>query len=287
MPYERQGYSFCNLAGVIRGRDSGLAPVLVGAHYDSVIDAPCADDNAAAVGISLAVAQLVKSQPLARDLIVAIFDGEEPPFFQSRSMGSIRFWEDQRDDRQIHAAVIMDLVGHDVSLPGMNGRAPSSLASWLAPLVFITGTESHRGLRDALGAAGSVDELTLVPTLNCYIGDVSDHGVFRKNGVPYLFLSCGRWEHYHQKTDTPDRLNYSKMERITRQVVAFATALDRTELPQHGREQFSETLDLEISGMRRAFGTAFTPIFQGCGLEDVTTRSDVDRFVGTLTSLGL
>jgi hypothetical protein len=31
---------------------------------------------------------------------------------------------------------------------------------------------------------------------------MSDHGIFRENGVPYLFLSCGRWPHYHRDTDT-------------------------------------------------------------------------------------
>src|SRR5262245_16191571 len=81
IPYESDGQSFYNLAGVVRGRDPHLAPLLVGAHYDSVIDAPCADDNAAAVAIALAVAHLAKFRPLARDLVVAIFDAEEPPYF--------------------------------------------------------------------------------------------------------------------------------------------------------------------------------------------------------------
>jgi hypothetical protein len=39
------GPSFCNLVGVIKGRNPRLAPILVGAHYDSAIAAPCADDN--------------------------------------------------------------------------------------------------------------------------------------------------------------------------------------------------------------------------------------------------
>jgi len=43
-----------------------------------------------------------------------------------------------------------------------------------------------------LEAAGVAKGLKLVPTLNRHIGDMSDHGVFRENGVPYFFLSCGR-----------------------------------------------------------------------------------------------
>ena len=44
--------SFANLVGVVRGRGSGARPVLIGAHYDSAIDAPCSDDNAAAVAVA-------------------------------------------------------------------------------------------------------------------------------------------------------------------------------------------------------------------------------------------
>ena len=36
------------------------------------------------------------------------------------------------------------------------------------------------------------------PLLNRYVGDLSDHHVFRVNKRPYLFLTCARWEHYHE-----------------------------------------------------------------------------------------
>ena len=55
LPYSRGGQSFCNLAGVVPGRDRSKKPTLIGAHYDTVIPHPCADDNAAAVAIALEV----------------------------------------------------------------------------------------------------------------------------------------------------------------------------------------------------------------------------------------
>ena len=67
-------------------------------------------------------------------------------------------------------------------------------------------------------------------TLNRNIGDMSDHHVFRQQGVPYVFLSCGRWEHYHAETDTPDRLNYAKMARIQRLLIPICRKLSVTEL---------------------------------------------------------
>ena len=125
-----------------------------------------------------------------------------------------------------------------------------------------------------------------MPTLNSYVGDMSDHGVFRENGVPYFFLSCGRWRHYHQRTDTPDRLNYEKMERITRQVIAFAATLDTADLPQNGSEQFSETLDLEVSRMRLAFGPLWEQMLRLCRLDEVSSRRQMDQLVSNLQALG-
>ena len=57
LPYEREGISFTNFAGSIACKDRDLPPILIGAHYDSVISAPCADDNGAAVAITLAVGE--------------------------------------------------------------------------------------------------------------------------------------------------------------------------------------------------------------------------------------
>ena len=112
----------CNLIGVVPGADRGLPPLLLAAHYDSVIAAPCADDNAAAVAIARHLAERIGAGRgegglggrLERDLVVALFDAEEPPYFQCPEMGSIRFFNDQMDGRGVHCAVVMDLVGHDL-----------------------------------------------------------------------------------------------------------------------------------------------------------------------------
>ena len=56
----------------------------------------------------------------------------EPPHFHNTSMGSARFYENQMDERGVHAAIIMDLVGHNLSLPaGMILRQIPGLR-WIA-----------------------------------------------------------------------------------------------------------------------------------------------------------
>jgi hypothetical protein len=95
--------------GVVPGRDRSLPPVLLGAHYDSVIDAPCVDDNSTSVALNLAIAEEYVLRPLERDLVIAFFDAEEPPFFLGDTMGSRRFCEDHCRDTRFVADVMEEI----------------------------------------------------------------------------------------------------------------------------------------------------------------------------------
>jgi len=279
LPFTCDGESFVNLIGKIPGSDRSKAPLLIGAHYDSVIAAPCADDNAAAVAIALAVAKGVKeNNGFDRDLVVAIFDSEEPPYFQSSSMGSNYFADHQMLGDGMHGVIVMDLVGHDVpGLPGFGG------------LVFVTGAESHPELTVVFDHALHPKSLKVIPTLNSYVGDMSDHGAFRKLGIPYFFLSCGHWEHYHRTTDTPDRLNYRKMAAISELNFGFLQGMDVSRL-EGARKQESQcdTTELEIRSMRNAFGPFLPVLLEQAGITGLQSRRGIDRLVRSLKSgLGL
>ena len=164
-------------------------------------------------------------------------------------MGSIHWYHHQRRE-PIHCAIVLDLVGHDLELPGKED------------LLFLMGMESDPGLViDELDRPG----LRVMPVLNRYVGDLSDHHVFRVNERPFLFLSCGRWTHYHQRTDTPDRLNYTKMEAIAGLTEQLARTAAMRELD--GPFGAGETLALEAAGIRRNFGVP------------VRRRWQVDAFV--------
>ncbi len=281
--YQVQGQDFCNLVGVVLGADPSKPPLLIGAHYDSVIPAPCADDNAAAVAIALGAAVELITTPTARTVVIALFDAEEPPYYHSPSMGSIRFYEDQRAGQAISAAVIMDLVGHDVPVPIAGA---SLVIPTLPKLIFVTGAESHPALASIVeAAAGRVEDLPMIAALNDYVGDVSDHHIFRTNDVPYLFLSCGRWEHYHMPSDTPDKLNYGKMARILECLVHLVRAMCDRELT---KATPTDTVDLEIKLIEAAIGPLGLPLLkQAVGLDKFETREDLDQFASALISAGL
>ena len=300
--YRGRGQDFVNLVGAVKGRSrSPLAPVLVGAHYDSVIAAPCADDNAAAVAIALQVGRyFAATRSLRRDLIVALFDAEEPPHFECVTMGSRNFHGKQMDDRGVHAAVIMDLVGHDVSFHSklVAGSKSKMAGLWrklpvlrdadikvpgVHNLVFVTGSESHPDLPGLLDRAKHPRGIKIVPALNSYVGDMSDHGVFRRNDVPYYFLSCGRWAHYHQRSDTPDRLNYSKMARIAQLVIGLVKGLDKAELDAEAQQV--DTIAFEARRLQAALGPiAFRILLKIAGVPGIRTRKDMDRVAEWISS---
>ena len=275
LPYQHRGDDFTNFVGVIPGRNRDAAPILIGAHYDSVIAAPCADDNGAAVAICLALAEMAeKAGGFERDLIVAIFDAEEPPYFQTHAMGSIRFGEDELDERGVHFAMIYDLVGHDIPMP------------LFRDLVFVTGSESHPELPGILESTPLPKKLRMIATLNRYVGDMSDHGVFREKGVPYLFFSCGRWQHYHMPTDTPDRLNYAKMARLALLSSGILAAVDQAPFTPAAWTG-DDSLEFETKTFRQATGALYPWLCRWAGVKDLETRHSMDRMVEKLLSLGL
>lgn len=295
LPYQQHGTSFCNIVGVVPGRDRSLEPVLIGAHYDSVIPHPCADDNAAAVAITLEVGRMLADDPPERDTALAIFDAEEPPYYLTEQMGSIRFHEDQMKPEGVHAALVMDLVGHDIQIPvGMlphHKHIPLSdkygiVIPHLSNLLFVTGAESHPELAPMLEQAGRPSRLPTVFTPNRNIGDMSDHAIFRRNGVPYLFLSCGHWQHYHAPSDTPEKLNYDKMARIAGYVETLVRHLGDSELIPCD-ELESDTVELELTSLRKTLGPVLPLAVKGLGLDKLEERDDLDQFAQALLDLGL
>ncbi len=281
LPYDPQGHGrgnhdFANLVGVVPGRDTTLRPILIGAHYDSVIDAPCSDDNATAVAVALGVATVLRDQPLERDVIIAFFDAEEPPYFLSPAMGSIRFYEDQRMGLDFAAVIIMDLIGHDVEMP-MPGTG-------LEDLLVILGAESHGALPEIVErSAAEVPQLRVLASLNDYVGDLSDHHAFRLGGQPYLFLSCGQGRCYHSPCDTPEWVNFEKVGRVYELVLALVGAVDRDGVDPGAPNP--TTTEFEIRMMEGTLGPVLEMVLEMAEVRELRTRAGLDNVVMVLQSL--
>lgn len=264
LSYLDGGNPLANMVGVAAGEDRTLPPVLIAAHYDTAGDWAGADDNAAAVAIALEVALRLRREPAARDALIALFDAEEPPYFHSPTMGSSWFHAQQAKG-PIHAALVMDLVGHAVPIPGAED------------LVFVTGMESDPDLERLILDLPRVAGARIVTALNRYVGDVSDHHTFRLGRVPYLFLSSGRWQHYHQPSDTADKLDYPKMAATADSVEAMVRGV--AALPLEGPWEGYDTTATDLATMRRGLG----PLVRTMG-EKLESRRDIDRVAAILLS---
>ncbi len=199
--------------------------VLVGAHFDHLGQHGGstffgADDNAAAVAILVEVGRaLAAKPPKGRSVLLAAFDGEEPPHFHTSGMGSAYFVAHPTVPlSEIDLMVCMDLVGHAVG--------PVAAPAGIRNSLFALGAERSEGtskLVDSIQEPG----VTVRRADADVIPPLSDHWAFWHRQVPFLFLTCGRWEHYHRPSDTPEKLDYVKMaatakwlERLVRETCA-------------------------------------------------------------------
>ncbi len=265
LPYRHEDEPFTNVLARLPGASPELAPVLLGAHYDTCGRQPGADDNAAAIAILLAAVPVLRARGmLERDVIFAFFDAEEPPYSFSGAMGSTWFYRVQRKE-PTHCAIIMDLCGHAVPIPGHGD------------LLFVTGMESDPGLEPVMRATSQAPGLRPVALPTRYIGDLSDYHAFRLDRRPYLFLTCARWEHYHARTDTPDKLDYEKMAAMVDYVASLAAEVAKQAL--EGPFEGYDTTPTEVELLRRNMGAALGRL----GIE-ITERKDIDLMVKTVMS---
>ena len=181
-------------------------------------------------------------------------------------MGSIRYYSDQRTE-DLHCAVILDLVGHDVPVSG------------LEDLLFVMGMESDEALEAVIQTVKLDSEIRKLPTLNRYVGDLSDHHVFRANQVPYLFLSCGRWEHYHEPTDTPEKLNYVKIDAVARLVTELTYEISMAKM--RGVFEGYDSSSTEIKFIEENLMVVLSAMGLARKLE---TREDVDRIASLMVN---
>jgi hypothetical protein len=224
-----------NVVGVLPGSDTNLAReiVLVSAHYDHLgkqkAICPGASDNASGVAALLQTARRLSTAPQGpkRSIAFVAFDCEEEML-----LGSFAFAG--REDVQqanIVAVVNVDMLGRDFLDVVQN-------------TLFVAGTERYPALRDQLRLFGTNTGLRVLPLGTDLIGPRSDHVAFESRDIPCLFFSCGTYGDYHKPGDTPDKLNYTNLQRsaevILQSVQTFANnakmpspladGLDREEL---------------------------------------------------------
>jgi hypothetical protein len=105
--------------------------------------------------------------------------------------------------------ICMDLVGHALGPEG----APAEVRETL----FALGAERSEGTSPLVDSLARAESGVVVRRVDAdIIPPLSDHWAFWRAEVPFVFLTCGRGQHYHQPTDTPDKLDFPKMAATAR-----------------------------------------------------------------------
>ena len=198
--------------------------VLLGAHYDSVWGAPGANDNGSGVAALLELARLLRGAKPQRTLRFVWFVNEEPPYFKGEDMGSRRYARRSRErGERIVAMGSLETIGWYSDQPGSQ-RYPALLGLFYPSqgnfVAFVSNLGSRELMHDALGAfrrhAAVPSEGVAAPAFIPGV-DWSDHGSFWESGYPAFMVTDTafyRYPHYHQLTDTPDKVDYERLTRV-------------------------------------------------------------------------
>ncbi|MCP4600326.1 MAG: M20/M25/M40 family metallo-hydrolase [Proteobacteria bacterium] len=214
-----------NIDAKLIGTEKKDEIIVVGAHYDSVMGCPGANDNGSGVAALLEIARLLKDKKLPRTVLFVAFVNEEPPFFKTRNMGSRVYAKRSRELKEnIKAMYCLETIGFYTDTPCSQHYPPP--VSFFYPrtgnfIGFVTNT-SHRDLLRQ--TVSSFRKHTAFPSEGAAVPgwlvgvSWSDHWSFWKEGYPALVITDTaffRYKHYHTTEDTPDKLIYDRFARVT------------------------------------------------------------------------
>jgi hypothetical protein len=151
--------------------------IIVGAHYDSVRNAPGANDDASGVALVAAVAlEMTRTTARTRDIMFVFFDQEERGLVGARAFAQML----KDENRPVHSVHTIDQMGWD-----SNGNRAVEIE-----LPYEGALELYRKVSN--GLQPPIQLFTTTET-------GSDHQAFRRLG----FKAVGVTEEYHHGDTTP------------------------------------------------------------------------------------
>ena len=221
--YEIGGQACHNIEAEIRGNRPEI--ILIGAHYDSVLGSPGANDNGSGVAATLALARRFAGKQTEHTLRFVAFVNEEPPYFLSGEMGSQIYASrcKARGDK-IAAMISLETIGYFADSPDSQVY-PSRVLGAFYPKVgnfigFVSNLQSRMLLRRVIALfrqhAGIPSEGATLPS---FVPGVSwsDQRSFWRNGYPGIMVTDTapfRYPYYHSANDTPDKLDYDRFTLV-------------------------------------------------------------------------
>jgi Peptidase family M28 len=230
----------------VRNIDAAIEPaagtadpevIVVGAHYDSAQDTPGANDNASGTAAVLELARLLKDLQSRNRIRFALFVNEEPPYFQTRDMGSLRYAKTLVEHKErVIAMYSLETLGFYSSEPGSQRYPPpfGLMFPDRGDFVSFVGLLNSRPLLQE--TMRSFRAHTPFPSIGGVAPGIipgiswSDHWSFAQHGFPAVMVTdtaLFRYPHYHEPTDTPDKVDTERLARITKGIERVVRDLAR------------------------------------------------------------
>jgi hypothetical protein len=225
LEYEISGIRCANLVAVRMGGLRRSEILLLGAHYDSVIGSPGANDNASGVAALLEISRMFQAVEPSLTVHFVAFVNEEPPFFMTHQQGSMVYAEAaRRRGDNIGLMASLETIGFYSDAPDSQSYPP--LFSFFYPdrgnfLGIVSDFRSRAAMRRLARAfrAHSDFPLQTASTFRFIPGvSLSDHRSFWREGYRAVMVTDTafyRYRHYHAPSDTPDKLSYPEFTRVT------------------------------------------------------------------------
>ncbi|MGI9404189.1 MAG: M28 family peptidase [Hyphomicrobium sp.] len=200
--------------------------LVVGAHDDSDGDAPGANDNGTGTAAVIELARLLKDVvPEDTSLRLVLFVNEEAPYYRTDQMGSLRYalHLKERGERVV-GMISLETIGFfsdaagSQKYPAPFGLLFPSTANFIS---FVAMPGSRAFLHEVVAA---FRRNTKFPTVGGTAPDQfegigwSDHWSFWHLGYPAVMVTdtaLYRYPYYHTPEDTPEKVDYDKLARIT------------------------------------------------------------------------
>jgi len=177
--------------------------LVVGAHLDTVPQAPGAEDNASGVGVVLAAAEAVGERRTRLPVVFIAFGAEEPRGLTDADhhYGSRAYVASlgPAERRAVRGMVSLDRVGVGTVVP-----------------VSSAGASGDRARGVVLAAARKAG----VPT-DTQVNRSSDHWQFVLAGMPGIRIGSTPYAEYHSAADLPPVVSPAQLERTGRVVLAW------------------------------------------------------------------
>jgi Zn-dependent M28 family amino/carboxypeptidase len=225
-PFTYRDGTYYNIIAEVKGTgDSKDGILVIGAHYDTVIGTPGADDNASGVAGLLELARLISLNPLKMTVRLVAFSLEEPPVFMTSRMGSHVYAKSLKEEEtKVYGMISLEMLGYYCEQKGCQ-YFPLPIFKWFYPdtgnfIAFVGNISSMsftKKIKDSFKAmssipAESLNSPSIIPGVN-----FSDHCSFWKFGYPAVMVTDTafyRNPNYHGLGDTHETIDYNKLTEL-------------------------------------------------------------------------